>query len=73
MATTRNNSAAAAAFMMTKGEIDARLGRLGKLSAEHFHADSDRITWGEVGTLSHYADLMKRITDAAFREGEFAD
>ena len=73
MATTRDNSEAVAAFIVKKGEIDAMLGRLEELSADHFHADPDSMTWGEVGTLSHYADLMKRITDAAFREGEFAD
>ena len=49
------------------------LGRLQQLSADHFHAAPDRITWGDVGTLSHYAELLKRITDAAFHEGEFAD
>jgi len=73
MATTRSNSEAVAAFIHKKGEIDAMLGRIEKLSADHFHADPDSITWGDVGTLSHYADLMKRITDAACREGEFAD
>jgi len=73
MARTKHGSAAAAAFILKKSEIDAMLARLEKLSADHFHADPDSMTWGEVGTLSHYADLMKRITDAAFREGEFAD
>lgn len=73
MATTRNNSDAAAAFILKKGEIDAMLGRLQRLSADHFHAASDKITWGDVGTLSHYAGLLKRITDSAFHEGEFAD
>ena len=73
MATTRNNSDAAAAFILKKGDIDARLGRLQQLSADHFNADPDTITWGDVGTLSQYAELLKRITDAAFHEGEFAD
>ena len=31
-----------------------------------------QITWGHVGTLEHYADLLKRITDMAFNEGEHA-
>ena len=48
------------------------LGRLQSLSADHFNVDPDRITWGDVGTLSHYAELLKRITDSAFHEGEFA-
>lgn len=73
MARTRDNSPAAAAFIAKKGEMDAMLGRLQRLSTDHFNADPDRITWGDVGTLSHYAELLKRITDAAFHEGEFAD
>ena len=73
MARTRDDSTAAAAFIAKKGEIDAMLGRLQQLSADHFHADPDRITWGDVGTLSHYAELLKRITDSVFHEGEFAD
>jgi hypothetical protein len=73
MARTRDNTAAAAAFIAKKGEIDAMLNRLRQLSADHFNADPDRITWGDVGAFSHYAELLKRITDAAFDEGEFAD
>ena len=73
MARTRDNSAAVAGFIEKKGEIDTVLGRLQRLSADHFNVDPDRITWGDVGTLSHYAELLRRITDSAFHEGEFAD
>ena len=73
MARTRDNTTAAAAFTEKKGEIDAMLGCLQKLSPDHFNASPDRITWGDVGTLTHYAELLKRITDSAFHEGEFAD
>lgn len=73
MARTKDNSTAVSAFIAKKGEIDAMLGRLQQLSADHFQAAPDEITWGDVGTLSHYAELLKRITDAAFREGEHAD
>jgi aromatic ring hydroxylase len=73
MARTRDNSTAAAAFIAKKGEIDTMLGRLQQLSADHFNVDPDRITWGDVGTLCHYAELLRCITDAAFHEGEFAD
>jgi hypothetical protein len=31
------------------------------------------VTWAHVGTLEHYAELLKRITDSAFREGEHAE
>ena len=49
------------------------LARLTELSDDHFGAEPDRITWGEVGTLGHYAELLKRITVAAFGEGEHAN
>jgi len=29
-------------------------------------------TWGDVGTLNHYASLLRQITDSAFKEGEHA-
>ena len=53
-------------------EIDTMLERLKTLSDEHFHVSPDDINWGHVGTLAHYAELLKRITDAAFKEGEHA-
>lgn len=67
-----SNDEAIAAFLNKKAGIDAMLARLRELSDDHFGADPDRITWGEVGTLGHYAELLKRITDAAFNEGEHA-
>jgi hypothetical protein len=73
MARTKYNSTAVAGFIEKKGEIDTMLGRLQRLSTDHFNVDPDRITWGDVGTLTHYAELLKRITDSAFHEGEFAD
>ena len=73
MARTRDNSAAAAAFIAKKGEIDAMLGRLQSLSADHFNVDPDRIAWGDVGTLNYCAELLSRISDSAFHEGEFTD
>ena len=47
MARTRENSTAVAGFIEKKGEIDTMLGRLQRLSADHFNVDPDRITWGE--------------------------
>jgi hypothetical protein len=68
-----DNSKAVAAFMSKKTEIDAMLARLQSLSDDHFDADPETIHWGHVGTLSHYAELLKRITDSAFKEGEHAE
>ena len=68
----RNKQAALNAFVAKKAEIDARLARLQALSDEHFETHPDEIDWGDVGTLEHYNGLLKRITDSAFGEGEYA-
>lgn len=69
----RNREAALSAFMAKKAEIDEMLTRLQTLSDDHFNAHPDEINWGDVGTLEHYAGLLKRITDSAFCEGEHAE
>ena len=61
------------AFIARKAEIDTMLARLTALSDEHFNVGPDEINWGHVGTLAHYAELLKRITDSAFNEGENAE
>ncbi len=68
-----DNSKALDAFLATKFEIDAILERLAALSANHFEANPDEINWGHVGTLNHYAGLLRQISDSAFREGEHAE
>lgn len=72
MTTTQGNAEALATFIASKAEIDAMLARLATLSEDHFNLVPDEIGWGHVGTLEHYAELLKRITDAAFKEGEHA-
>ena len=67
-----DNSKALDAFMTTKFQIDAMLERLKALSADHFGAAPDAITWGDVGTLDHTRASLREITDAAFREGGYA-
>jgi hypothetical protein len=69
---TRSNQQALAVFVQKKAEIDAMLTRLQALSDEHFGYAPDDVTWSHVGSLEHYAELLKRITDSAFREGEHA-
>ncbi len=70
---TKDNSRALKAFTETKSEIDAMLARLQALSDDHFEATPDEINWGHVGSLKDYAGLLRRITDSAFQEGEFAE
>ena len=62
-----DNSNAVAAFMNKKAEIDAMLARMQALSGDHFDTDPETIHWGHVGTLSHYAELLKGITESAFQ------
>ena len=69
---TKSNDDALAAFVARKTEIDAMLNRLQALSDDHFGVAPDEVTWGDVGTLEHHAELLKRINDMAFREGEHA-
>jgi len=60
-------------YIAKKNEIDTMLGRLKALSDDHFNVAPDEVDWGHFGTLAHYAELLKRITDSAFREGEYAE
>ncbi len=69
----RNKEAALNAFLGKKAEPDEMHARLQSLSDDHFNAHPDEINWGHVGTLEHYASLVKRITDSAFSEGEHAE
>ena len=61
------------AYIAKKTEIDTMLARLKALSDDHFNVGPDEVDWGHVGTLAHYAELLKRITDSAFKEGEHAE
>ena len=69
----RNREAALSAFTAKKAEIDEMLTRLQTLSDDHFNCHPDEVNWGNVGTLEHYAGLLKRLTDSAFGEGEHAE
>jgi hypothetical protein len=68
----RSSEQALAAFVSKKADIDSMLARLQALSDEHFGYVPDEITWAHVGTLGYYAELLKRLTDMAFSEGEHA-
>ena len=70
---TADNTKALNASFAAKVEIDAMLERLKTLSDDHFDTHPDEINWGDVGTLNHYASLLRHITDSAFSEGEHAN
>jgi len=67
-----SNDKALNAFISAKAEIDTMLDRVTTLSGDHFETNPDEINWGDVGTLNHYASLLRQITDSAFKEGEYA-
>jgi hypothetical protein len=68
----KSNDDALAAFVAKKAEIDTMLTRLQALSEDHFGYAPEDVTWSHVGTLEHYTELLKRITEMAFNEGEHA-
>ena len=68
----KSNDEALDAFIAKKAEIDTMLQRLQALSDDHFGVAPDEITWSDVGNLGRHAELLKRITDMAFNEGEHA-
>ena len=70
---TSSNEDALAAFVQKKAEIDAMLSPPPGLSDDHFNYSPDEISWDHVGTLGYYAELLKRVTDSAFKEGEHAE
>jgi hypothetical protein len=69
---TSSRQDALAAFVARKAEIDTMLARLQALSDDHFGLGPDEVTWGHVALLDDYAGLLKRITERAFKEGEYA-
>ena len=68
-----HRSTAQDAFIAKKAAIDTMLARLQALSAENFNTHPDEVQWGHVGNLDYYAELLKRISDSAFTEGEHAE
>lgn len=64
------NDKAIAAWMKHKAKIDEALARLTEHSAEMFHTDPDELHWGHVGDLQRIEELLTRITDVTFGEGE---
>jgi hypothetical protein len=60
-------------FIARKVDIDTMLARLQTLSDNHFNVAPEQVSWGHVGDLGRYAELLKQITDAAFGEGEYAE
>lgn len=65
-----SSNEALAAFLARRLEIDTILTRLTALSDYHFNAMPDEVTWADVGTLGSFLEGLRRVSDAAFHEGE---
>jgi hypothetical protein len=71
MSKTRDNSQAVAAFVAARAR-STPFSRFVRLSTEHFNLEPGEITWADVGTVGSYLEGLRRVSDAAFREGEHA-
>ncbi len=67
--TGQTNEQALAAFIAAKTEIDRILADLATLSADHFNATPDEITWGHVGTATHIRERLQEIASFATGQG----
>ena len=67
--TAATNEEALAAFLAAKAEIDRLLAELAVLSADHFQASPDGITWGHVGSANHLRERLQEIANFATGKG----
>jgi hypothetical protein len=59
-------------FLARKAEFDRMVAELQQMSADHFGADPEGVLWCEAADLERRNQLLRQITDAYFRRGEFA-
>jgi hypothetical protein len=59
-------------FLARKAEFDRMVSELQQMSADHFGADPEAVLWCEAADLERRNQLLREITDAYFRRGEFA-
>lgn len=67
--TTATNEQALDAFLAAKAEIDRLLAELAALSADHFHASPEEITWSHVGSANHIRERLQEIANFATGKG----
>jgi hypothetical protein len=67
--TGTTNDKALAAFIAARTEIDRLLADLAALSADHFHANPDEISWGHVGTANHIRERLQEVASFATGKG----
>ena len=69
---TKSKQQALAAFVQKKAEIDAMLTRLQASATITSTTARTRSAGTMSARLGYYAELLKRVTDSAFNEGEHA-
>lgn len=67
--TGSTNDQALAAFVAARTEIDRLLADLTALSAEHFNASPDAVSWGHVGSVNHIRERLQEIASFAYGKG----
>jgi hypothetical protein len=67
--TSTTNDKTLAAFVAARSGIDRLLAELAALSADHFHANPEEVTWGHVGTANHIRDRLQEIASFAAGNG----
>lgn len=73
MSTQNTKPTALDNFIAKVGEFDALLQRLQQMRDDHFGVNPDAVTWGHVGDVTRYVTALKEVTDAYFKEGEYAE
>ena len=61
------------AFIAAKAHFDALLADLQQMSEDHFGASPDAVLWTATEELKRRNALLRQITDAYFRRGEYAE
>jgi hypothetical protein len=59
-------------FLARKAEFDRMVAELQQMSADHFGADPEGVLWCDAADPERRNQMLREITDAYFRRGEFA-
>jgi hypothetical protein len=50
-------------FISLKVQIDEELSKIVSASQNHFGVDPERITWANIGDLTHLLELLKEVSN----------
>ena len=60
-------------FIAKHVEIEKMLNRIKEAHDDHYGANAEDITWGEVAEISAVESKLKDLTDMLFLEGEYSE